>query len=1031
MLVDFDRLMQSPDAELARIAKSLNLEVCPAELQNYKIDFLDQGLRHTVFELNDLLLDSACPAIVIHVYSALLKVASGQLTLDDNSILADISNWSDEFDRIKTSLSLVDTLLAKTLVTSVAVTERDGQIASLSQAVAERDGQIASLNQAVAERDGQAASLNQAVTERDGQIASLNQAVAERDGQAASLNQAVTERDEQIASLNQAVAERDEQIASLNQAVAERDGQAASLNQAVTERDGQIASLNQAVTEREELIHRIIRSRSWRLTKPARFIGRLLRGDVDGPLALFRQMLAKLKNRRVGEAFVCDSNTRPVAIVLPVYKGVQMTLDCIASAMPGILDVSNAKLIIINDASPDSDMQDALKETVGRWPHVIQLLLNDSNLGFVASVNKGMRIYPEHDIVLLNSDVILPTGWLKRLRKEAYSRPNVATVTPISNNTTICTFPEFLQDNQIPFGLNVQDVDNVFSLQEMPGIEAPTGIGFCMYIRRNALNRVGYFNEERFGRGYGEENDFCQRAIKSGYVNLISPNIYVYHKGGVSFGGDKEALIENAMKVIDELHPNYHADVQAFIAADPLRNARITRFAALIAAVKLPKILHVSHGIGGGVDQHIEELSEFFDGRAVSLLLVPGDRESFVEIRLGCRKTSDRLFFDLTQQYDELLSFLRRLSVSLVHYHHVLRIHPSLLDLPSAMSVNHVLTVHDFFLLNANPTLTDESGVFAGHYNDKLFNPLYPLPDGVTPEKWRHTYRQLVETAKVVMFPSQSTMTIFGNHYAIARPVVAYHPECARKHDRPLKGIEKKNRYTVGVIGAISKEKGADLLEKIAMLAKSKRLPLDFVLVGYAYRPLRGLKTTGPFNADMLQYLLLENKIDVCFFPARWPETYSYTLSYALESGLPIVAPRLGAFPERLAGRESVLLFDYLETPEAILGEINSFIEKIVSGVPPRCSVLPVTTALTDFYGEEYLSFCTKLTDFDEKYSLNIAIRPVPPGKITIREKMLSVLWKIYSHRATRWVDSIIPFKFRRAVKRSLSRKPMHEISGR
>ncbi|MFZ3221863.1 MAG: glycoside hydrolase family 99-like domain-containing protein, partial [Rugosibacter sp.] len=163
VLVDFDHLMQSPDAELVRIAKSLNLEIFPVELQNYKTDFLDQGLRHTTFELNDLLLDSACPAIVRDVYSALLKVASGQLTLDDDSLLADISNWSDEFDQMTIHLRLADTLLAQKLVISVAVSERDTQIASLSQAVSERDEQISSLNQAVAERDGQIAALNQVV----------------------------------------------------------------------------------------------------------------------------------------------------------------------------------------------------------------------------------------------------------------------------------------------------------------------------------------------------------------------------------------------------------------------------------------------------------------------------------------------------------------------------------------------------------------------------------------------------------------------------------------------------------------------------------------------------------------------------------------------------------------------------------------------------------------------------------------------------------------------------------------------------
>ena len=81
VLVDYDRLMQSPNHELNRMAKHLVLEIDLSELQNYKTDFLDQRLQHTVYELNDLFLDETCPHIVREVYSALLDVASDRLGL--------------------------------------------------------------------------------------------------------------------------------------------------------------------------------------------------------------------------------------------------------------------------------------------------------------------------------------------------------------------------------------------------------------------------------------------------------------------------------------------------------------------------------------------------------------------------------------------------------------------------------------------------------------------------------------------------------------------------------------------------------------------------------------------------------------------------------------------------------------------------------------------------------------------------------------------------------------------------------------
>ena len=145
VLVDYDRLMQSPDGELMRIAKSMDLKIDPAELQSYKTEFLDPELRHTVYDLNDLLLDNACPPIVREVYTALLDVASDKARFEDVELQNKIVRWSAEYERIKSPLLLADRLSTQKAVAMHAVAERDGQIAGLNQAVAERDGQIVRL----------------------------------------------------------------------------------------------------------------------------------------------------------------------------------------------------------------------------------------------------------------------------------------------------------------------------------------------------------------------------------------------------------------------------------------------------------------------------------------------------------------------------------------------------------------------------------------------------------------------------------------------------------------------------------------------------------------------------------------------------------------------------------------------------------------------------------------------------------------------------------------------------------------------
>lgn len=217
VLVDYDRLMQSPDDELTRVAKCIDLKIDPSELQSYKTEFLDQGLRHTVYDLNDLLSDEQCPPIVCEIYTALLDVASDKARLEDVALQNNIMRWSEEYERLRSPLLLVDRLF-------IQKSERDGHLSVLNQTLAERDEQINILNQAVAAREGQILSLNQALAGRDEQINILNQAVAAREGQISSLNQAVLERDGRIAGLNRAIPEiragRSSRLGALLQSIA-------------------------------------------------------------------------------------------------------------------------------------------------------------------------------------------------------------------------------------------------------------------------------------------------------------------------------------------------------------------------------------------------------------------------------------------------------------------------------------------------------------------------------------------------------------------------------------------------------------------------------------------------------------------------------------------------------------------------------------------------------------------------------------------------------------------------------------------
>jgi len=259
------------------------------------------------------------------------------------------------------------------------------------------------------------------------------------------------------------------------------------------------------------------------------------------------------------------------AVIIPVYRDAESTRRCVES-VAAAKAAHEFEIIIINDASPVDEITEYCRAID---QSKIRLVENPSNLGFVKSVNIGMRLAGNADVILLNSDTVVPDGWLDRMLAVANTHPRAASVTPFSNNATICSYPNFCEDNELPANSDHVSIDRLFA-QANAGCtaEIPTAVGFCMYLRRAAINQVGEFDEDAFGRGYGEENDWCMRASALGWQHLLCANLFVYHAGGASFGDEAAACQENALAVISKRYPEYNAMISNFIAEDPLEPLR-------------------------------------------------------------------------------------------------------------------------------------------------------------------------------------------------------------------------------------------------------------------------------------------------------------------------------------------------------------------------------------------------------------------------------------------------------------------------
>ncbi|MEE9425926.1 MAG: hypothetical protein V3V18_13275 [Methylococcales bacterium] len=215
VLVDFDRLIEQPDRELNRIATQLNLTVNSRELHEYKSEFLDKGLQHTVYCTKELDLDNQCPQLVREVYTTLLKVASDQLQLDDSKLLSLVDCWTQELERLSPILNLTDDLTQKLAIASKNLNARNEHINSLKQKVTLRDERIAVLETAVNGRDKQITNLKADIDTRDVRIAELGNNIIIRDKRIEILEWAVSGRDDKIAVFEKKVATLDNRASRL------------------------------------------------------------------------------------------------------------------------------------------------------------------------------------------------------------------------------------------------------------------------------------------------------------------------------------------------------------------------------------------------------------------------------------------------------------------------------------------------------------------------------------------------------------------------------------------------------------------------------------------------------------------------------------------------------------------------------------------------------------------------------------------------------------------------------------------------
>ncbi|MFL5255019.1 MAG: glycosyltransferase [Rhodopila sp.] len=613
-----------------------------------------------------------------------------------------------------------------------------------------------------------------------------------------------------------------------------------------------------------------------------------------------------------------DLRRRGTAVVIPVHNGETVVLDCLESVLASLPD--DAQVLVVDDGSTDLGLVAVLDDLARR--RRIRLLRHAAAQGFPASANAGIQAARGQDVVLLNSDTLVPPGWLQRLRDAAYAARDIGTVTPLSNDATILSYPNQAGGNPAPDQATTNRLDRLAERANGATlVDIPVGVGFCLFLRRDCLNAVGTFRADLFAQGYGEENDLCLRARMLGWRNVALTGLFVGHIGGSSFGSDAAHLRARNSRILERLHPGHQALINDFIACDPLAATRrridLARWREAGRGWQDAVIL-ITHDHGGGVEARVRDAARTHAaaGRR-PIVLRPArtaQNQAAVAVREGVADDFANLVFPMPQEQAALLRLLRATRPRMVEVHHVLQHPPAIYDIVSWLGLPYEVHVHDYAWFCPRVSLVGGHGRYCGEpelhdCEACIADHGHFLKEDIGVAALRRRSAAFLSGAARVVVPSADTGYRIRRHFPDLSPVVVPHqndqdiapPAQPRRNGKERPG----GRPRVCIVGGIGVHKGYDIVLACARDAARRDLELEFVIVGHTIDDARMLATgrvfvTGRFAPDEAVDMIIAQQARLGFVASIWPETWCLSLGDIWRAGLPAAAFDIGAPAERL-----------------------------------------------------------------------------------------------------------------------------------
>ncbi|MDX8500849.1 glycosyltransferase [Mesorhizobium sp. VK4C] len=609
-----------------------------------------------------------------------------------------------------------------------------------------------------------------------------------------------------------------------------------------------------------------------------------------------------------GSVLAAQVDVPEVTVVVPVFKGYDETRACLDSLMSAVRPPRH-RVLLVDNATPEAPISNYLDELSTRTS--VELIKLTRNLGFVGAVNRALSLIPVGDVVLLNSDTIVPSGFIDRLAEAARSSPDIGTVTPLSNNGEYTSFPIPNAANPVGSLGDVTMIDGIAARTNAGHVvDLPSGIGFCLYVTRTCLDAVGLLSED-FDQGYLEDADFCLRARERGFRSVCAPGVFVGHAGSVSFGRDKRSLVVRNLGVLKRRFPEYTKQSAAFVRADPLRRMResIERAAPVPAAN--PRLLATGIGAVGAVTR---ERARQLGSEKVPLLILEvhheGDGPS---VRLlnpaGGVPQSMRFQLSLSSEREAFSEYVGRMRPSGLEILDPAAVPLCLVDLIVAVGIPSDIFIADAGLLGRRNESFSASAIRSARPDRR--KPAIRSNDARVEADERsrvQRWRELSEAASRILVPCDHAR-------AFAAGFFPEHRLAATRTGTEVRNSPRKpTKQAVSRLGLVPVRSCAEeqfLMCSLARVLHEKRPELSITVIGstlddHSLMQFANTFVTGSVEAAEFNWVLRSYGLQSLFLCATRPIFGHPVATFALNSALPVtffdwslgrLTPRNGDLP--------------------------------------------------------------------------------------------------------------------------------------